>query len=293
VKSKYLIIWSKQGQLANRIIYFAHIIAFAHEYGFKVVNLTFYDYSKYFNELNDDFLCRYPKAGFSFQLPLFFRKILYRLVFIVGTKLRNWNSKYLLYYDYPNEEESLLLTDPSCFALIKKSKIVLLKGWLLRDFESLNKHKEIIKKFFCPEQRINAKIGNFISNLRKTNSIIVGIHIRRGDYKDFLGGKYYYSFDIYKRVMNRLVGLMNSNITFLICSNESIDDDVFSDFSYVVGLGEAVEDIYSLSECDYIIGPPSTFSIWASFYGNKPLYHINDASKLFLLSDFFVGECLE
>jgi len=291
MKSKYLILWCKQGQLANRIIVFAHLIGFAHQYGYKLVNFTFYDYANIFPELNKDFLCRYPKARFSFQLSLFFRKILYRIIFCVGNKSRKCKNKFLSSYNYSNEEEVKLLTDSSCFEAFNRSKIILVNGWMLRDYKSLNKHKEIIKKIFSPDKKIQERILNFISNLRNLNSSLVGIHIRRGDYKHFRGGKYYFSFDIYVRIMKRMMELLNNNVTFLICTNETIDIEIFNDLNCVLGLGSAIEDLYSLSECDFIIGPPSTFSIWASFYGNKPFYHINDASKLFFLKDFHVSEC--
>jgi hypothetical protein len=48
--------------------------------------------------------------------------------------------------------------------------------------------------------------------------------------------------------------------------------------------GSAVEDLYSLARCDYLLGPPSTFSLWASFYGNVPLHQMASAglAPLFL-----------
>jgi len=30
--------------------------------------------------------------------------------------------------------------------------------------------------------------------------------------------------------------------------------------------------IFSFAKCDYIVGPPSTFTSWASFYGDVPVY---------------------
>ncbi|MCW3058345.1 MAG: hypothetical protein JWQ02_166, partial [Capsulimonas sp.] len=48
--------------------------------------------------------------------------------------------------------------------------------------------------------------------------------------------------------------------------------------------------MYSLSECDYILGPPSTFTAWASFYGQKPLYKILEPEAAVSLDDFYVRE---
>ena len=50
--------------------------------------------------------------------------------------------------------------------------------------------------------------------------------------------------------------------------------------------GNEIEDLITLSQCDYLIGPPSTFNIWASFYGEVPTYHIEDSEFEFELNDF-------
>ena len=36
--------------------------------------------------------------------------------------------------------------------------------------------------------------------------------------------------------------------------------------------GNPGEDLYLLSECDYIMGPKSTFSLVAAFYHDRPLH---------------------
>jgi hypothetical protein len=49
----------------------------------------------------------------------------------------------------------------------------------------------------------------------------------------------------------------------------------------LAGPGHFIEDLYALASCDYIIGPPSTFSQWASFYGNVPRYMVNYKAEQF------------
>jgi hypothetical protein len=41
-----------------------------------------------------------------------------------------------------------------------------------------------------------------------------------------------------------------------------------------IGSGPPVNDLWTLSKCDFVFGPPSTFSQWASFYGKVPLLHL-------------------
>ena len=43
--------------------------------------------------------------------------------------------------------------------------------------------------------------------------------------------------------------------------------------------GSAPEDLFMLSECDYLIGPPSTFSLVAAMYRDIPLYRMDVADE--------------
>ena len=54
--------------------------------------------------------------------------------------------------------------------------------------------------------------------------------------------------------------------------------------------GVAVEDLYALAGCDLLIGPPSTFTQWASFYGKVPLYHAWSPDAAPTRDDFAVAD---
>jgi hypothetical protein len=59
---------------------------------------------------------------------------------------------------------------------------------------------------------------------------------------------------------------------------------------YLAGTGHLIEDLYSLAQCDFLAGPPSTFTLWASFYGKVPLYMAKDIHKVPSLSDFQIAK---
>lgn len=59
--------------------------------------------------------------------------------------------------------------------------------------------------------------------------------------------------------------------------------EIFSDENAV---RSAEDDQTLMSQCDYIIGPPSTFSTWASFMGKVPLLHLYSAGQKVKLSEF-------
>ncbi len=60
----------------------------------------------------------------------------------------------------------------------------------------------------------------------------------------------------------------------MICSDEPIPEEPFEGLDFLRGPGQLVEDMYSLAGCHYLLGPPSTFTLWASFYGEVPRYSL-------------------
>jgi hypothetical protein len=81
-------------------------------------------------------------------------------------------------------------------------------------------------------------------------------------------------------------------VAFFICSDEPRTADEFPGLSAGLGTGSPVGDLYALADCDYIFGPQSTFTQWASFYGNKPLFLLNDANARLERAKFRVS-CLD
>src|SRR5579864_7047234 len=81
-----------------------------------------------------------------------------------------------------------------------------------------------------------------------------------------------------------------SGAAFLICSDERQEAATFAPFPVTVGQGTLLGDLFSLAGCDYVVGPPSTYSLWAAFYGRKPLYHMIEPEPPRDLSSFMVPE---
>lgn len=141
-----------------------------------------------------------------------------------------------------------------------------------------------IKRIFRPDEVIVSYIESLFASIQKSSDIIIGIHIRRGDYSTHLGGKFYYSFSQYANLCKHLISLFpEKNVKFFIASNEPVDAEALKDinwFSIQKGDAQVVKDLYGLSLCDYIVGPPSSFSRWASFYGEVPICFIMDMEHL-------------
>ena len=86
-----------------------------------------------------------------------------------------------------------------------------------------------------------------------------------------------------KQVLSPFSG---KRIRFLTSSNEKINELNFKDYDCRLCTGHPVANLYSLARCDYIIGPPSTYSVWANYYGEAKYQHFLDAKSKVLLSDF-------
>ena len=80
---------------------------------------------------------------------------------------------------------------------------------------------------------------------------------------------------------------------FFACSDEPRHEHEFPGLRVGIGAGSAVGDLCALAKCDYIIGPLSTFSMWASFYGHKPLFIIRDDKARIERNEFRVSDLCE
>ena len=115
-------------------------------------------------------------------------------------------------------------------------------------------------------------VDALIHDVRRQANLVVGIHIRQGDYREWNGGKYFYSIAEYATMMRRVQSdLAGRDVTFVVCGNTKLDRADFTGLNVRFGTGHLIEDMYALAETDLLIGPPSTFSGWASLWGNVPL----------------------
>lgn len=165
------------------------------------------------------------------------------------------------------------------------------KGWnTMNDTRYLAQTKSELQHIFRPRQEIVEKAEAMIAEIRKEADIVVGVHIRHGDYKDFFGGKFYYSLDEYHHIMINIQKLYkDKRVAFFISSNESFSVDIFSECNcYRFGKEPSgdILDLHTLSLCDRIVGPWSTYSRWASFIGEVPLCCLKDNNHIMALDNF-------
>ena len=157
-------------------------------------------------------------------------------------------------------------------------------NWTIKDSIIFVKHQEEIRRFFAFKEEIYNYPKQIIYH--EKDEVLIGVHMRRGDYKDFNNGIWYYTDEEYIHWMENLS--KDRNVKFFLASNEEIATEKYikAGLNICQLEGNGAQDLCSLSMCDFIMGPPSTFSWWASMYGEKPRLILENAKTNYNWSDF-------
>lgn len=285
------IIADKIGRLGNRLFLFAHIIAAAIEKKRAVMNLAFYEYARFFQTTSKDILCRYtPKENFIKGNNVLSR-VLYSSARCLSCLIAKCQikSKYIKSIVWQDMKNPYILDSPEFSVLVNNNKLIFFQGWLFRAYKYVEKYSDEIQSYFKPQKVYENKIKSPIFHLQKSCEIIFGITMRHGDYRQYQEGRYFYSLKQYLHLMKQAEQLFpKKKVGFLICSDEEQDVTFFSNFNFYFRSGHIIENLYSLAECDYIISPPSTYSMWASFYGKVPCYLVHNPEKSLSIKSFVV-----
>jgi hypothetical protein len=282
-----IIICNKPGQLGNRLYVFSHFMAYAHEKGVRLLNPAFEEYSDYFKGSAGTAIATFPSTGKQGRKSNPFWYKWYSSFFRIADRLKLKN-RFVSSFHLNWDEGMDLDQAPE---LMHQSKFCLVNGWDFRCEILFRKHFSLIHDYFSPDTSYQKSISEYIAQCRKGHDLLIGIHIRRGDYAKFEGGKFFFNDAQYLQVMQQIKALHpDKKCGFILCSNEDLDLSVFTreGLEVTAGPGHELKDMYALSSCDLIAGPPSTFSMWASQYNKVPLYMIKDVRKNIVREDFLI-----
>lgn len=257
-----------KGQMCNNILQFAHMYAWGREHGQKTVSMRFAYKYQYFN------ICHTRYHSF----PVYaFAKYAARLGLI----------KTVSFHEQLSEQEE----NRRLQSLAGKSFMV--EGWQVRFYDLFLKYKKDILQLFAFNKEITDSVGSFIQANSPRAVTSIGVHIRRGDYKMWYGGKYFFSDEVYVAYVRKCLELYGGdNTAVYICTNDrSLDKEYYrrylEDVDVLFPQGNPAEDLCLLSECDYLIGAPSTFSLVASMYRDVPLCWMEEADAETMRFDRF------
>ena len=261
-----------KGQLCNNILQYAHVYAWCRENHRRCMSMRFAYKYKYFR------ICHLPWHNF----------FVYSLAKLFG-KLR-----IIPVYDYSNQ----INTQPDLSQIHSPWAIV--EGWTIRYYDLFLKYKRDILNLFAFDNTIISNTKDIICpHGYETNKDVVriGLHVRRGDYKNFFGGRYYYDTQTYLDIIRRTIALFSGKeLLVFICGNdvqvqkqiatELKQNDSNKAVNIVCPNGSPTEDLYVLSQCDYLVGPLSTFTVVATMYEKAKLLWIEEPQQEIDLREF-------
>ena len=246
-----MIFASDKGRMCNNILQYGHVYAWAREHGRKCISMRFCYKYQYFK------ICHTSWHNFA--------------TYVVAKYAAKWKLLPTVVYNDATKE-----TAESNEQYMLAHNTFVVKGWQVRFYDLFIKYKQEIIDLFTFDDAIKAKTQAFMGK-KGDNDVRLGVHIRRGDYKTWHNGKYYYEDDVYQDYVRQFQSLFSDkHIIVYICSNDpKLDKASYHDnlqgMNVVFPQGGQEDDLCLLSECDYLIGAPSTFSLVASMYRDLPL----------------------
>lgn len=241
-----------KGRMCNNMLQYGHVYAWAREHGRKSVSMRFCYKYQYFN------ICSTRHHNF--------------FTYIVAKYVAKLGLMPVVTFDEESddtaEKERTMLSATN----------VMVEGWYVRYYDLFLKYKQDIVCLFSFKKNIRDKVLSYMAATTSQDGLKLGVHIRRGDYKTWKGGMYYFDDETYIAYIQKFAGqFAGRRIDVCICGNDPLlDHQKYADrlkgrISVHFPAGNPAEDLCLLSECDYIMGAPSTFSLVASMYHDRPL----------------------
>jgi hypothetical protein len=286
--------------MGNRLTLFANLVAYAAEHGHRLVNVTFHSYSHLFETTRRDVYCRYPvpeRQSWLDKIPgasAVIRKTrifvhIIRRVSLLNQKLPLFGRRVVTLRE-GGGKLIILLETPEIEAQIADARVVFVYGWIFRAPGAMRRQAEKVRAYFRPIEAYERASSDAVAPLRKDADVVIGVHVRQEDYRHWRKGTCFFTMPQYAAWMSELAGQFpGQRVAFLVCSDEPRTREEFPDLTVGFGPGTAMGDLYALAKCDYILGPISSYSQWASFYGNKPLYQLGDSKERLDLAKFRVS----
>jgi len=249
----YLILIKPHGQTSNNLFQHIHFESYCHSRGWAYVSPEYSDFV---------LGARISKFNFYLFKLLRFKLLIKFLVKICLAEEYNFDRK-----DFAEKKTKLQNS---------LKKIIYVKGWYFRVNELTKLYQSQFAQNFYEYSKLG---GNTISNRLNKSKVILAVHIRRGDYKEFMGGKYFYEDETYLKYIRQIINLLGKPVEVILFTNDNninMNNFQIDNCNVFISKGTVWEDYSLMSKSDYIIGPPSTFSMWASYIGAKPLYLIED-----------------
>ena len=258
-----------KSQMCNNLLQFAHVYAWGREHGRKSMSMRF-SYKYKFFKISSSRLVSFPMYLFAKYAAAL------RILPTASFKYENCDVEAL--------EKKML-----------RHRNIVVSGWYARWYDLFLKYRNEICDMFEIDERYTSVVKTKMieAESNRKNVIRLGVHIRRGDYAIWKNGIYCYDNDTYINYIQSFASLYpESEVHVYLSTNDpgvSVDYYQSQLPAIVIHLlaGSPPEDM--LSECDYVMGPPSTFSLVAVMYRDIPLCRMDTVSAGQLTKEAFLS----
>lgn len=281
LRKKVIIVCDQYGRLGNRLHLFAQLITYAKKNNYAVWMPGFYDYWHFFPKLDHrpTFASRFYIFSMFAPEDVFYT---FNFIFRKASQIK----ENLLFCSLKFSDSS----DGNPWNNIgrSKSRVILFSGFVFHEY-MLDCSSAIseINSLFRPASKYIDEINEPIEILKSRNDSVCGVLVRQTDYRSWNDGKYFYTSKQYAEFLHGLNNsFKNKKIGFFIATDEMQDEKIYSEIDCIVRVGYPLENLYSLSLCDFLVGPPSSYIGWASLLSESPLISITDISSIPSPADF-------
>lgn len=266
-KIKVLIVTEKFGDLGNRLCRFARLFSVTQQEGAYLLDLSLFQYSYLYAPKN-------IVVSFLFKgLQLLNNDRLKKLEKYLSCSNDITSSKLNFYPEtgkpLPSSEIKKEIQESS------KAILLLTKNSYYLNGSEVNTKKKLLKIFVLKKsylQEAKKLIAKITANADE--SLVVAVHIRQGEYKNFADGIYYFEEEVYAASMRNLLLTCENKkqpLRFILITKEDIRLEAFHGLPFhFFGSQSVAVDQALLQQSDYIISTTSTFSAWPSFLHNIP-----------------------
>ena len=281
METKKLIVLESYGDHSNRLLQSINYEAFCRENNIFYVNPSFKNMVSYYEG------CRLCHPGYYMIQKVFSFNVIGRVLrklkitkgaFMIGQIFERFGFIKIIKCDICSVDYTNVL-----LKAFEMWNTVYVTGWFFWPL-LVQKHTAFFHDKYKLKEKyfLNNTMYHKIMKLKKEKTLI-GIHIRRGNYKR---SKFYYDNETYHRFIENMKQIIKGSCVFIIFSNEDVGFE--EDMELYISKETWYIDQYLMSQCDYLIGPPSTFTKWASYINNVKCYHIQNAHDEIKISDFIV-----
>jgi len=294
------------GRLGNQLLNYANLLAFELEHPeFEVLDLAMHPYAELYgspvsplSDIQENSpdghwrpLIRYG-WGSGIAEQVFSHRPFNRLRYQTLHRVAEWRDDAQsvvggnTHFPFEVAGDSYDQVDLAASSMVRRletKRVSVLAGWGVRGWSLVEKYRDQIRDDLQPAQRYLDPAREYIRSLQSSHDLVVGVLIRQGDYRTWNDGRYFFTTQEYRELMEAFQQkFAEKDICFVIASDESQDPELFEGSSYQFatgdpfGPGHYLENFSELSLCDMVLTPPSTFSTFAAFLGDCQLVPLHE-----------------